>query len=270
MSSRAGAGDPGWAIIPCILMKLPRSCAAVCAWVASMSAVFAQGPAAAPQQPAPMTQQQTNEEMLKELRAIRQLLERLTTPQQRRPTTARVAGLKGYTLGRPDAPLTMVEFTDLQCPFCREYHATAFEQIKREYIDTGKLRYVARDFPLDTIHPLAIRASRANQCAGAQGKFWEMRHAILSSNRKLASDSFDALARDLHLDAAAFAACTADTARLDARWQHDRAEGKRLGVSGTPFFVVGRTSPDGLVGVRLSGAKDYSAFDAKFKELLGS
>jgi protein-disulfide isomerase len=209
--------------------------------------------------------QQQNDQVIEELTRIRQLLESLPGADR-----ATLADVSGESLGRADAPLTMVEFTDLQCPYCREFHATAFEQIKRDYIDTGKLRYVARDFPLDTIHPLAIRASRANQCAGAQGKFWEMRHAILSSNRKLAPDSFDALARDLHLDAAAFAACTADTARLDARWQHDRAEGKRLGVSGTPFFVVGRTSPDGLVGVRLSGAKDYSAFDAKFKELLGS
>ena len=264
MSSRPGAGDPRVGYNPCILMKLPRSCAAVCVWVASMSAVFAQGPAAGPQQPA-MTQQQINEEMLKELRAIRQLLERLTTPQQRRPTTARVAGLKGYALGRPDAPLTMVEFTDLQCPFCREYVAVTFEEIRKNWIDTGKLRYISRDFPLD-IHPQAMPAARAARCAGEQGKFWEMRLSLMRNASLLSPDYIARTAADLKVDAKAFAACAAST-KYDAEINAEIEEGTQLGIEGTPTFVIGKTAADSVEGPVIVGALPYAAFDAKLKAL---
>src|ERR1043166_7875388 len=112
-------------------MQFRRIFAAAAAVPLLASALFAQTPA----QP-PMTQQQINEEMLKELKAIHQLLERLTTPQQQpqgppQPTSATVTNLKGYAMGRPDAPLTMIEFTDLQCPFCRQYVTTTFDEIKK-------------------------------------------------------------------------------------------------------------------------------------------
>ena len=210
------------------------------------------------------TVQQQNEQILGELSQIRQLVEK-TAPAER----VTLSSVAGDFLGRADAPLTMVEFTDLQCPFCRQFHATAFAQIKRDYIDTGKLRYISRDFPLDTIHPLAIAALRADRCAGEQGKFWEMRHAILG-NGKLKSDSFAGYAKDLTLDVARFNACVGDTARLDARWQSDRAEGVSVGVTGTPAFVIGRSTARGLEGIRLAGAKPYSVFDAALKDLLGA
>jgi protein-disulfide isomerase len=91
--------------------------------------------------------QQQNQQILNELRAIRQLLEPLVGPKTPAPQTAKLPNPEGFTLGPPDAPLTMVEYTDLQCPYCREYALTAFEHIKKNWIDTGKLRYVARDIP---------------------------------------------------------------------------------------------------------------------------
>jgi protein-disulfide isomerase len=74
-------------------------------------------------------------------------------------------------LGRAGAPLTMVEFTDYQCPYCRRFQAEVWPQLKREYIDTGKLRYIARDLPLQ-FHASAAPAAEAAHCAGEQGKFW--------------------------------------------------------------------------------------------------
>jgi protein-disulfide isomerase len=147
-------------------MKLARILAAISAAAVLGPSVFAQAqqPAAAPS----LTQQQLDEEILRELRAIRMTLEKMATmplvasqPQgPMLPTSATITNLKGFLMGRPDAPLTMVEFTDLQCPFCRQYVTTTFDEIKKNWIDTGKLRYISRDFPLD-FHPFAMPASRA-------------------------------------------------------------------------------------------------------------
>jgi protein-disulfide isomerase len=247
-------------------MKFPRMFAAVSAALLFPPAVFAQSP-----QPAPapaMTQQQINEEMLKELKAIHQLLERLTTPQQPPPVpaNAKIVNLKGYMMGRPDAPITMVEFTDLQCPFCREYITTSFADIKKNWIDTGKLRYISRDFPLD-FHPQALPAARAARCAGEQGKFWEMRLALMKNANLLTPDYIAKTAADLKLDPKAFAACAAST-KYDADIKAETLEGTAIGVDGTPTFIVGKTAPDSVEGPVIVGAMPYSLFDAKLKQVL--
>jgi len=224
-----------------------------------------QPPPAAAQ--APMSQQQINEEMLKELRQIRQLLERLTQPQGApQPATARLNEVKGYALGRPDAPLTMVEFTDLQCPFCRQYATTTFAEIKKNWIDTGKLRYVSQDFPLD-FHPQAMAAARAARCAGEQGKFWDMRFALVTNANLLSPDYMTKTAGDLKLDMKAFAACSASS-KFDADIQASLLEGTKIGVGGTPTFVIGKTTGSSLEGPLVVGALPYAQFDARLKELL--
>lgn len=259
-------------------MKFPRTLAALPAALLLGTGVFAQPfdePAAAPidavegqapAQPA-MTQQQINEEMLKELKAIHALLERLTQPPpQAAPTTARLTDLKGYALGRPDAPLTMVEFTDLQCPFCRQYASVTFAELKKNWIDTGKLRYMSRDFPLD-FHPHAMAAARAARCAGEQGKFWDMRLALVTNANRLSPDYITRTAGDLNLDTKAFGACTAST-KFDAEIEADMREGARIGVGGTPTFVIGKTTGSSLEGPMIVGALPYAQFDARLKELL--
>src|SRR5436190_18516411 len=195
-------GRPAWAIIGAPkMMKFPGILTAAATVVMlGPQAPTAQAPQ--PAGPASMSQQQINEEMLKELRQIRQLLERLTQPQPAaapQPTTARITNLKGFVMGRPDAPLTMVEFTDLQCPFCRQYVSTTFDEIKKNWIDTGKLRYISRDFPLD-FHPQAMPAARAARCAGEQGKFFELRYALMRNANLLSSDYINKTAADMKLD----------------------------------------------------------------------
>jgi protein-disulfide isomerase len=219
------------------------------------------------QSPQPPTIQQQNEEMIKELRAIRQLLERLTQPQgPPQPQVAKVSNLGGYSLGRPDAPLTMVEFTDLQCPYCRQFATTTFDEIKRNWIDTGRLRYVSRDFPLD-FHQQALSAAKAARCSGEQGKFWEMRWTLMRNANLLSPAFITKTASDLKLDAEAFAACTAST-KFDAAIQADMVEAANVGVTGTPTFVVGRTTPSGIEGPVIVGALEYAKFDARLKQLL--
>lgn len=215
-----------------------------------------------------ITQQQA-EEMLKELRAIRQALERVTPPAPSGPAKdqrVKLDNVGGYALGRPDAPLTLVEFTDLQCPYCNRFTTTAFEQIKTAYIDTGKLRFVTRDFPLD-FHPYAQPAARAARCAGEQGKFWEMRTALMQAYNRLNEAVVMSTAEGLKLDMKAFSACAKST-RFDAAIMQDMKDARAINVEGTPTFVLGRTSAEGLDGIVLVGAQPFAAFDAKIRELL--
>jgi protein-disulfide isomerase len=193
-------------------MKFPGILAAAAAVVMLTEAPRAQAVVPQGTPPPALTPQQQNDEMLRELRAIRMLLEKLTANLPDRPppqpTSGRVTNLKGYALGLPDAPLTMVEFTDLQCPFCRQFVMTSFDDIRKNWIDTGKLRYISRDFPLD-IHAQAMPAARAARCAGEQGKFWEMRLGLMRNANLLSADYITKTAGDLKLESKAFAACLA-------------------------------------------------------------
>jgi protein-disulfide isomerase len=212
--------------------------------------------------------QQQAEEMLKELRAIRQALERVTPPPpgQAQAQRVKLTNVGTFALGRADAPLTLVEFTDLQCPYCNRFSTQVFNELKAAYIDTGKVRFVTRDFPLD-FHGFAMPAARASRCAGEQGKFWEMRDALVRGYRQLNAEFVTSAAQGLKLDMATFNACTAST-RFDAAIAQDMNDGRSVSVEGTPTFVLGRTSPQGLDGVLIVGAQPFAAFDAKIKELL--
>ena len=248
-------------------MKFQRLFASIAAVVVLAGAPSAQTP---PAQGGPTPLQQ-NDEILRELRAIRMLLEKVIAPQPTappQPTIGRVTNLKGYALGRADAPLTMVEFTDLQCPFCRQFVMTSFDEIKKNWIDTGKLRYISRDFPLD-FHAQAMPAARAARCAGEQGKFWEMRLGLMRNANLLSPEYIAKVAGDLKLDARPFSACLASS-KHDAEIQAEMAEGTRLGVSGTPTFVMGRTTAAAVEGPIAVGALPYAKFDAMLKELLAA
>jgi protein-disulfide isomerase len=213
---------------------------------------------------------QQAEEMLKELRAIRAALERVTPPPpgQAKEQAAKLTNVGGYSLGRADAPLTLVEFTDLQCQFCNRFSTQVFGQIKTAYIDTGMVRFVTRDFPLD-FHPEALPAARAARCAGEQGRFWEMRDALVRGFKQLGAPFITSVAEQLKLDVAAFKACAAST-KHDAAIMQDMNDGRAVNVEGTPTFVLGRTAPKGLDGVLIVGAQPFTAFDAKIKEMLGA
>ena len=216
-----------------------------------------------------ITQQQADE-MLKELRAIRQALERVAPPPgpPAPDTKAALDDVGGPVLGRPDAPITLVEFTDLQCPYCSRFTTTSFEQLKAVYIDTGRMRFVSRDFPLE-FHPQALPAAKAARCAGEQGRFWEMRLTLVRNASRLAPAFITTTAEGLKLDMKAFAACTAST-RFDADIRRDTATALRIGIEGTPSFVLGRTTPKGVDGVLVVGAQSFQTFDAKIKALLGA
>jgi protein-disulfide isomerase len=212
--------------------------------------------------------------IIQELRQIRQLLERqqqtarLGAPAAPAPDEKVTLSLpaNSYSIGRQDAPLTLVEYTDYQCPFCRQFHITAFDELKKNYIDTGKLRYVSLDFPLD-MHENARRAAVAARCAGEQGRFWELRHVMIVNANRLKPQNLLTYATDLKLDVDEFRACV-ESDKYQAEVDRQLAEGQAIGVSATPSFVLGRSDTDKVHGIRLVGAMPYSVFDGKIKELL--
>ena len=216
-----------------------------------------------------MTSEQA-QEMLNELKQIRQTLEKMQSPQAAPAPDDKVSykfSPGGFSMGDAKAPLVLVEYTDLQCPFCQQFHNTAFAQIKANYIDTGKVRFVSRDFPLD-FHDNARRAATAGRCAAEQGKYWEMRHVMIVNAEALKPDNLATYAGTVKIDVPKFKSCL-ESDKFKAQIDQDVAEGGVAGVQGTPSFVIGRLENDKLQGVRMVGAMPYAQFDAKIQEMLG-
>jgi protein-disulfide isomerase len=208
------------------------------------------------------------DEILNELRQIRELLEKGARPSSAdaEPGSGIRMNLEGGPwLGSKDAPLTMVEFTDYQCGFCRQFHVATFPELKKKYIDTGKLRFVSRDLPLD-FHSNAARAAEAARCAGDQQEFWQMRDRLIINADKLSATDLNRYAQGLKLDNLQFRNCM-DSGKYSKTVQKDVATAEGFGVTGTPSFLLGKSTRDGVSGVILVGAVPLDAFEAKFKEI---
>jgi protein-disulfide isomerase len=207
------------------------------------------------------------EEVKTELRLLRQLLTRSPSePTQRTPVKISVAG--NPSMGKADAPVTLIEFSDYQCPFCRRFFNDTLPALKAEYVDTGKVRYVFRDYPLDRIHPKARKAAEAARCVGEQGKYWQMHDLLFQNQQALEVENLKEYARRLHVDAAAFDACL-DGGKYSAEIQKDFDEGGAAGVRGTPGFFIGKTRPDNTIeGVPMSGAQPVAVFRREIEKLL--
>ena len=220
-----------------------------------------------------LTRQQ-GDEILKELRQIRQLLERqqakpAAQPQEEGPTKAKITDLsKVSMLGSKEAPFTIVEYTDYQCPFCQRFHVTAFPELKKAYIDSGKVRFYSKDMPLD-FHPNAMRAAMAARCAGEQGKFWELRDTMGANPNSLDIEHILNFAGNLKLDTGALRACI-DGGKYKETVQNDVLEAMRVGANGTPTFIVGKSVGEGVDGELIVGALPFQMFDSKLKELQGT
>jgi protein-disulfide isomerase len=189
--------------------------------------------------------------------------ETVATTRQAPPPAA--APIDGRTLGSPQAPVTIIEFTDLQCPYCARFALETWPQLRARYVDTGKVLFVARDLPL-AFHAFAIPAAVAARCAGAQGRFWEYREALFRGQSRLATAPYDEIARRFDLDVERFAACRADPATA-AAVREDAALAARNGITATPTFVIGRVVDGQFRGEILSGAEPIEAFAARIEAL---
>jgi len=192
----------------------------------------------------------------------------IAAPVQAAEPAARMKVDGSRVLGAADAPLTMVEFSDYECSFCQQYHARAFGEIKREFIDTGKLRYVVRDFPL-SIHRNAFALARAARCADEKGHFWEMRDALFTISERIDVDAMAEAGAKTGLDEPALRACIKST-RFDDAIRKDMALAESLGVNSTPSFVLGRSQGEWVEGTRFEGSQPYAAYESRIKALLAA
>ena len=194
-------------------------------------------------------QQQAQEQRRKAL--LKELQPRYPVMVALRAPTVEVATEGEPTLGPGNAPITIVEFSDFQCPYCRQAQSTV-KRIMAEY--EGKIKLVFRDFPLRNIHPLAQKAAEAAQCAGEQQKFWPY-HDKLFTSTNLQMDELKQFAQELELNLEQFTTCL-DSGKSAAGIDTDMQAGQQAGVNATPTFFVN--------GSPLSGAASYE----RFKELV--
>jgi protein-disulfide isomerase len=170
------------------------------------------------------------------------------------------------SIGNDDAPVTIVEFSDFQCPFCGRFFSETYGQLKKDYIDTGKVRLIFRDFPLQ-FHQAAEISARAGECAQDQGKFFEFHDRVFIEQAKLGigtveqdADTLKAWAKTVGMNVTEFGACL-DSGKYADEVAADLADGSAAGVTGTPFFFVNGTPVEGAVPIAVFKAAIDAALE---------
>lgn len=189
----------------------------------------------------------------RELEALRvqqaQMAEELRRLQQAMGVRAASLSLgTAPSRGRADAPLVLVEFSDYECPFCIRHFTQTMPEIEREYISTGKLRYVFMDFPIDQLHPAALKAHEAARCAGEQGKYWEMHTRLFSPAGTHGEAQLKNLASQVGLDRGGFDTCL-DSGRMQAAVRASVDTAAQLGADGTPQMYLGVVDANGTLRI---------------------
>lgn len=169
--------------------------------------------------------------------------------------------------GDPKAPVTIVEFSDYQCPFCRKFHKEVLPKIQEEYISKGKVRYIFRDFPL-RFHQKAVPAAIAANCAGEQDKYWEMNDFLFDNPSKLEIEAVLTSVNDLGLDYGKFEECVKNDVHK-AEINKDYEDGRNYGVRGTPSLFIGKTGvgPD-MKGFYIRGTRPFESIKPQIDKLL--
>jgi protein-disulfide isomerase len=211
--------------------------------------------------------------ILAELRELRALVQKLpaagaaaTPPPKPQIVTVPLGG--SPALGAGDAPLVLVEFTDYQCPYCRKAHEGVLAEVKRKYVETGRLRFVSRNLPLP-IHANAEAAAHAALCAMQQNQYWSMRDKLFAASTNLTRAAFLQAAAELGLDAELFRACL-DGRAFASQLGRDKADAEAAGITGTPTFVLGRQSGDKVTGLLMVGARPFPQFAEEIEKQLAA
>lgn len=208
----------------------------------------------------------------KELQEIKSLLRGRVAAPPPKPQNVVLSVKDDVFKGDKNAKLTLIEFSDYQCPFCARHFRETIPQLEREYIATGKVKYVFRNFPIESIHPQAFKAHEAANCAGEQGKYWEMHDRLFANQKTLGLKDLPTHAQSLELDLARFQQCL-ESGRHAAKIRSDLADGQKAGVQGTPTFFLAVTDPNdtNLKALRvIRGAQPYAAFKQAIDSLLAA
>jgi protein-disulfide isomerase len=176
------------------------------------------------------------------------------------PDTLTVGAAGVAVLGATTAPVTIVEFTDYQCPFCGQHAQTTFGALRAEYVDSGRVRYVVRDLPLP-MHQFAEPAARAAPCVAQQDaeKYWRFHDAVFEAQSRLSDSTLVGIASGLGLDRGRFESCKSSDA-VAKLVRRDADEAAQVGLTGTPAFVIGRAVNGKVTGVVIRGAFPLSNF----------
>jgi protein-disulfide isomerase len=173
--------------------------------------------------------------------------------------------------GSENAKVALVEFSDFECPFCGRHAATSYRDIQQHFVNNGKVRYVFRHLPLDQIHPNARKAAEAAECAREQGQFWEFHDQLFANQKALTDSDLNSVARSIKLTQSTFDSCMAQ-GRASSKITADLAEAKRLGLTGTPAFLLGHIQDDGTIVLthKIVGSQPFKVFETTLNELLNS
>ncbi len=167
------------------------------------------------------------------------------------------------TLGSDEAPVTLIEFSDFECFYCRRHTVQIQPLIIESYVKTGKLRYVVREFPPEDTNKPGFIAAEAALCAGDQDRYWEMRTLLFESQPDFSSEKLLDHARSLGLDMAPFETCLTERIHRDRALQ-DYLDGKAVGIRGVPAFFLGMSDPENpgqiLVVRTITGSKTFDVY----------
>lgn len=173
--------------------------------------------------------------------------------------------------GASDATVTLIEYSDYQCPFCSRHYRDVMPALVEEYVETGKLKYVMRENPIASIHSNAVNASLAALCAKEQDRYWEMHNIMFDNQRQLGVENLKKFAAEIGLDTAEFDDCL-DSQQYKSQIDSDLASASELSVRGTPNFVLGLTDPENddrvLLTKIIRGARSLPDFKQAIEELL--
>ena len=205
------------------------------------------------------------------------LVERLLDQRQAQPSEPQARAIPALTsplllqgepvLGNPSAPLTIVEFSDFECSYCRRFHKQVMPQLKRDYIDTGLVRFVHKDLPLP-YHPHALPAAAAARCAGEQNRYWELYSSLFNQQNCLGCKGVLAIAAEAELNTSKLQACM-ERESTSAQINTNRSEASLHNISATPTFVIGPTQSDGrLDGQVIEGALPWATFKSTIETAL--
>jgi protein-disulfide isomerase len=210
----------------------------------------------------------SQESMARDVADIKKILESLQGPPPVGPAEGRVDTLGAPERGNARATVAIVEFSDYQCPFCKRHVDATLPLIEKNYVTSGKVRYVFMDYPLEAIHPLAFKAAEASHCAAEQKQFWKMHDRLFANQDKLKPDQLMAHATALGLDSARFGTCLA-SGKYAARIKASLAQGEKFGISGTPAIVLGRNRNGSIEAARLIvGALPFEVIKEEVDKLL--